>query len=85
MKPVKNGILQGSSIFSILASFYSAGLLDIFEIPTNPIEILENHTCNYPTDISILIYVNDGKLTISSHLLNTNNYVLVKAYQLVNQ
>ena len=31
------------------------------------------------------MYVDDRKLTISSHLLNTNNYVLAKAYQLVDQ
>ena len=84
MKPVKNGILQESPIFPILTSFYSAGLLDIFETPTNPIEILENHTCNHPTHVSILMYVDDGKLTVSSQSLDTNNYILVKAYQLVD-
>ena len=31
------------------------------------------------------MYVNDGKLTTSSHSLDTNNYVLAKAYQLVDQ
>ena len=85
MKPVKNGIPQGSPIFLILASFYSAGLLDIFETPTNPIEIPENHACNHPTHVSILMYVDDGKLTVSSQSLDTNNYILAKAYQLVDQ
>ena len=85
MKPVKNGIPQESSISPILTSFYSVGLPDIFEIPTNPIEIPENHAYNYPTYVSILIYVDDGKLTVSSHSLDTNNYVLAKAYQLVDQ
>jgi len=85
MKPVRNGIPQGSLISPILASFYSAGLLDIFEIPTNPIKIPENHACNHPTHVSILMYVDDGKLTVSSHSLDTNNYVLAKAYQLVDQ
>jgi len=66
MKPVKNDIPQGSPIFPILASFYSAGLLDIFETLTNPIEIPENHACNHPTHVSILMYVDDGKLTVSS-------------------
>jgi len=84
MKPVKNSIPQGSLISSILASLYSTGLLDIFETPTNPIKILENHACNYPTHISILIYIDDGKLTISSHSLDINNYILAKAYQLVD-
>jgi len=85
MKPVKNGIPQGSPISPILAFFYSAGLLNIFETPTNPIEIPENHTCNHPTYISILMYVDDGKLTVFSQLLDTNNYILAKAYQLVDQ
>jgi len=31
------------------------------------------------------MYVDDGKLTVSSHSLDTNNYVLAKAYQLVDQ
>jgi len=84
MKPVKNSISQESSIFSILISFYSAGLLDIFKILTNPIKILENYICNYSTHISILMYVDNRKLTVSSHLLDTNNYVLAKAYQLVD-
>ena len=85
MKPVKNGILQGSPISPILTSFYSAGLLDIFETPTNPIEIPENHACNHSTHVSILMYVDDGKLTVSSQSLDTNNYILAKAYQLVDQ
>ena len=74
MKPVKNGILQGSPISPILTSFYSAGLLNIFETPTNPIRISENHACNHPTYVFILIYVDDKKLTVSSQLLDTNNY-----------
>jgi len=85
MKPVKNGISQGSSISPILIFFYSVGLLNIFETPTNPIEIPENYACNHPTHVSILMYVDDGKLTVSSHSLDTNNYVLTKAYQLVDQ
>ena len=74
MKPVKNGILQGSPISPILTSFYSAGLLNIFETPTNPIRISENHACNHLTYVFILIYVDDKKLTVSSQLLDTNNY-----------
>jgi len=73
------------SYFSHSHLLYSAGLLDIFETPTNLIKILENHACNHPTYISILMYVNNRKLTIFSHLLNTNNYVLAKTYQLVDQ
>ena len=84
MKLVKNGILQESPISSILIFFYSAGLLDIFETLTNSIKIPENHACNHLTHVFILMYVDDGKLTVSSHSLDTNNYVLTKAYQLVD-
>jgi len=85
MKPVKNSILQGFPISVILTFFYSAGLLDIFETLTNPIKIPENHACNYLTHVSILIYIDNRKLTVSSQLLDTNNYILAKAYQLVDQ
>ena len=81
----KNSIPQESPISPILTFFYSASLLDIFEISTNSIEIPENYACNYPTHISILMYVDDEKLTVSSHSLDTNNYILAKAYQLVDQ
>ena len=84
MKPVKNGIPQGSPISPILTSFYSADLLDIFETPTNPIEIPENYVCNHSTYVSISMYVDDEKLTVSSYSLDTNKYVLAKAYQLVD-
>jgi len=85
IKPVKNSIPQGSPISPILASFYSAGLLDIFKTSTNPIEISENSICNHSIYVSILIYVDDEKLTVFSYSLDTNNYVLAKAYQLVDQ
>ena len=85
MKPVKNSISQRFPISSILTSFYSAGLLDIFEIPTNPIKIPENYACSHSTHVSILIYVDNRKLTVSSQSLDTNNYILAKAYQLVDQ
>jgi len=85
MKQVKNGISQESPTSPILTFFYSAGLLDIFETPTNPIAIPENYACNHSTHISIFMYVADGKLTVFSYLLDTNNYILAKTYQLVDQ
>ena len=85
MKPVKNGIFQGSFISPIFVFFYLAGLLNILETPTNSIEIPENYVYNHSIHVSILIYVNDRKLTVFLYLLDTNNYVLAKAYQLVGQ
>ena len=55
MKPVKNGIPQRFPISTILT---------IFETPANPIKIPENYAYNHPTHISILIYVDDRKLTV---------------------
>ena len=73
MKLVKNGIPQESSISPILSSFYSAGLPDIFETPTNSIKIPENHIYNYSIYIFILIYVDNRKLIVFSFFLDTNN------------
>ena len=56
----------------------------MFETSTNPIKIPENHIYNYPTYVSILIYIDNEKLTISSFSLDTNNHILTKAYQLVD-
>ena len=85
MKPVKNSISQESPIFPILAFFYLASLLDIFKILTNSIEISENYAYNHPTHVSILIYIDNEKLTAFSLSLDTNNYILIKIYQLVDQ
>jgi len=81
MKPVKNGIPQESPTSSILTSFYLVGLLNIFKTSANLIMISDIYTYNYFIHISILINVDDGKLTISSLSLDTNNFMLAKAYQ----
>ena len=80
IKLVKNNILQEFSIFSILVSFYLVGLLNIFKIPANFIMISENYICNYFTYISIFIYIDNRKLTISFYSLDTNNFMFVKTY-----
>jgi len=81
----KNSILQESSTFPIFASFYSVGLPNIFEISANLIKIPENYACNHPTHIFILIYVDNRKLTVFSLSLDTNNFIVAKIYQLVDQ
>jgi len=68
----------------ILASFYSAGLLEVFQdkaIFSTP----KNLEADKPSDIGILMYVNDGKLTVSSTSIATNNILLAKAYKAVDQ
>ncbi|KAJ3559098.1 hypothetical protein NP233_g11351 [Leucocoprinus birnbaumii] len=85
IKPVKNGIPQGSPVSPILATFYSAGLLDMFENPDTAVQIPDNLKHDKPTCVSILMYVDDRKLVVSSHSINTNNRLLAQAYQMVDQ
>jgi len=83
-KPVKNRIPQGSLVLSILASFYSADLLEVFQdkvIFSTP----KNLEADKPSDIGILIYIDNGKLTVSSISIATNNIFLAKAYKAVDQ
>ena len=42
--------------------------------------ISKNYVYNYFTYISILIYIDDRKLTISFYSLDTNNFMFVKTY-----
>jgi len=80
MKPVKNSIPQESRTSLIYISFYLVDLLNIFKTLANHIMILENYAYNSLIHVSILIYVDDGKLTILSLSLDTNNFILAKAY-----
>jgi len=81
---VENRIPQGSSISLILASFYSAGLLDLFE--KNPNSYIQDPLLpDDPTITTLFIYIDDGKLTVSSKSLETNVKILLLAYRRVNQ
>ena len=79
MQPVENGIPQGSPASPILAAFYSAELLEKFAIASNP-----SPTCttpSQPSPINILMYVDDGKIYVSSMSLHTNVILLKLAYK----
>ena len=60
-KPVKNGIPQGSLVLSILVLFYLAGLLEVFQDKAI-FSTLTNLEADKPSDIGILIYVDNSKL-----------------------
>ena len=79
MKAVENGIPQGSPVSPILAAFYSAELLETFEIPKtqgrNRISLPDD-----PTPTTLLMYVDDGKIYVSSDSLETNIWILQRAY-----
>ena len=77
MEHVENGIPQGSLISPILAAFYTAKLLEQFR--HNPNNLTEPKPVK-STDIHLLMYVDDGKLYISSKSLKTNVTHLKEAY-----
>lgn len=79
MLPVQNGIPQGSPVSPILAAFYSAELIESFAIPNTPTP--EQRTFpSHPSPINIIMYVNDGKIYVSSDSLETNVILLRLAY-----
>ena len=77
MKPVQNGIPQGSPISPILAAFYTAELLENFKPLPNP---TSSYTPSLPTQINVLMYIDDGKIYMSSNSLETNVILVKLAY-----
>ena len=82
MKPVLNGIPQGSPVSPILAAFYSAELIEKMQ---EPLAERAQHAGDQPTRVSILCYVDDGMLYVSSHSLETNTQLLEAAYVRADQ
>ena len=81
MLPVQNGIPQGSPVSPILASFYSAELIESFTSPINH-PLPDPTTCpSQPTSTNIIMYVDDGKIYVSSKSLETNIILLKLAYK----
>ena len=78
-KPVDNGIPQGSPVSPVLAAYYSAELLEKFAIPPEP--PLKDYTPSHPSPINIIMYVDDGKIYVSSNSLQTNVILLANAYK----
>ena len=68
----------------ILASFYSAGPLEMFQDKAI-FSTSKNLKADKPSDIGILVYVDDSKLTVSSTSIATNNISLAKVYKAVDQ
>jgi Reverse transcriptase (RNA-dependent DNA polymerase) len=79
MKPVDNGIPQGSPVSPVLAAYYSAELLEKFAIPPTP--PLRDFTPSHPSPVNIIMYVDDGKIYVSSSSLQTNVILLQLAYK----
>ena len=79
MQPVDNGIPQGSPVSPVLAAYYSAELLERFAIPENPPP--RDFTPSHPSPVNIIMYVDDGKIYVSSTSLQTNVILLQLAYK----
>ena len=75
MLPVQNGIPQGSPVSPILASFYSLELLEKFAITPTPNPGITT-TPSPPSPTNIIMYVDDGKIYISSNSLYPNITIL---------
>ena len=78
MKPVQNGIPQGSPVSPILAAFYTAELIEKFR-PADQ-HVNNRTTPSDPTQISLIMYIDDGKIYVSSQSLETNVILLKLAY-----
>ena len=79
MKRVENGIPQGSPVSPILATFYSAELLEIFTPTERRGQRLP--LPDDPSETTLFMYVDDGKLFVSSKSLETNVKILQTAYK----
>jgi hypothetical protein len=77
MHPVKNGIPQGSPISPILAAFYTSELLELFtpKESGDPTPVPDS-----PTNITMVIYVDNGKIYVSSKSFDMNITLLTTAY-----
>ena len=81
MSEVQNGIPQGSPVSPILAAYYTSDLLNLF--CSNPAQ--STPVPDKPTPVTIFMYVDDGKLTVSSRSLETNIIYLKSAYNKVDE
>jgi ribonuclease HI len=86
MKPVQSGIPQGSPVSPVLAAFYTAELVEKFRIDNTQLEDDDNSTTpSAPTLTSVIMYVDDGKIYVSSKSLETNVILLKLAYKEVEE
>ncbi|TFY57753.1 hypothetical protein EVJ58_g6828 [Rhodofomes roseus] len=88
MKPVVNGIPQGSPVSPILSIIYAAEILEIFERRATVHEAAQKaglRLPDQPSAVHLLMFVDDGKLYVSSASLDTNVRMLKIAYTVVEE
>lgn len=78
MGHVENGVPQGSPISPILAAFYTAELLEEFQRGTT---VQADPNPDKATSVHLIMYVDDGKLYVSSKSLETNVERLKEAHE----
>ena len=86
MKPVQNGIPQGSPVSPILAVFYTTELIEIFKPTTRPnTNQTDEYSPSSPTQVNMIMYVDDGKIYVSSKSLETSVIIIKLAYKEVKK
>lgn len=83
MLPVHSGIPQGSPVSPILAAYYCAELLKMFQKESQPTPFPPPFTDNL-TKTMIYMYIDDGKIAVSSKALSTNCMALETEFTRVN-
>lgn len=88
MKPVVNGIPQGSPASPILSTIYAAEILEIFEKEAQAHrdgQLMGMKLPDNPTATELIMFIDDGKLYVSSESLDTNVMILERAYHTVEK
>src|ERR1700744_5977127 len=83
MQPVNTGVPQGSPVSPILANLYTAPLCEQFALAATQFTAgLEDDIPSVP---NVMLYVDDGKIYVSSKSLTTNITILERAYAFCEQ
>ncbi|KAF5377839.1 hypothetical protein D9615_006682 [Tricholomella constricta] len=88
MKPVANGIPQGSPVSPILSIIYTAELQELMELKKTPAPRPGGprppRIPDDPTNTNLDMYIDDGNIRISSYSLDTNVIMLRSSFITVN-